>query len=118
MRVLIIGASGFIGGAVALRLVRKGFTVSAVVRDPAKAGRLEEVGLSICAGSLDDAPGLARAIEPVSAVINAADSDHAVGVHAVLRAIEGTCKTFIHTSGISVRADAMRAPTAGRSSTR
>lgn len=105
MRVLVIGASGFIGGAVALRLVREGLTVCALVRDPAKAGRLEDAGLSIHAGSLDDAPSLTRAIEAVEAVINAADSDHATGVQTILGAIEGTGKTFIHTSGISVCAD-------------
>lgn len=105
MHVLLIGASGFIGGAVALRLVREGLTVCALVRDAAKSGRLEAAGLSTCAGSLDDAPSLARAIEQVEAVINTADSDHAAGVQAILRAIEGTGKTFIHTSGISVVAD-------------
>jgi nucleoside-diphosphate-sugar epimerase len=105
MRVLVIGASGFIGGAVTLRLVREGLSVCALVRDPAKSARLEEAGLSVCVGSLDDAPSLARAIAAVRAVINAADSDHAAGVQAILRAIEGTGKTFIHTSGISVCAD-------------
>jgi nucleoside-diphosphate-sugar epimerase len=105
MRVLIIGASGFIGGAVALKLVREGHAACALVRDPAKSGRLEAAGLSICAGSLDDVPSLARAIASVDAVINAADSDHAAGVQAILRAIEGVGKTFIHTSGISVCAD-------------
>ena len=105
MRVLVIGASGFIGGAVALRLIREGCTVCALVRDPAKSSRLRDAGFSICAGSLDDAPSLARAIAPVDAVINAADSDHAAGVRAILEAIEGTGKTFVHTSGISVCAD-------------
>jgi nucleoside-diphosphate-sugar epimerase len=105
MRVLIIGASGFIGGAVALRLLREGHSVCGLVRDPAQSGRLEEAGLSTCVGSLDDAPGLARAVAEAEAVVNAADSDHAAGVEAILRAIEGTRKTFIHTSGISVCAD-------------
>ena len=105
MRVLVVGASGFIGGAVALRFIREGHTVYALVRDPDNFARVEAAGLSICAGSLDDAPSLARAIATVGAVINAADSDHAAGVQAILRAIEGTGKTFIHTSGISVCAD-------------
>jgi nucleoside-diphosphate-sugar epimerase len=105
MRVLVIGASGFIGGAVALRLIREGHAVCGLMRDPAKSGRLKEAGLSIWAGSLDDAASLARAIDTVGAVVNAADSDHAAGVQAILRAIEGTGKTFIHTSGISVTAD-------------
>jgi nucleoside-diphosphate-sugar epimerase len=105
MRVLVIGASGFLGGAVAKRFLREGLTVHALVREPAKSGWLETAGLSICAGSLDDAPSLGRAIAPVEAVINAGDSDHAAGVNAILQAIEGTGKTFIQTSGISVCAD-------------
>jgi nucleoside-diphosphate-sugar epimerase len=105
MRILLIGASGFIGGAVALRLVREGHAVHALVRDPAKSGWLHEAGLSICPGSLDDAASLARAVAACDAVINAADSDHAAGVQAILRAIEDTGRAFIHTSGISVCAD-------------
>jgi nucleoside-diphosphate-sugar epimerase len=112
MRVLVLGVSGFIGGAVALRLIREGHIVHALVRDPAKTGRLEDAGLSPCVGSLDDAASLGRAIAAVGAVINAADSDHAAGVQAILGAIEGTGKTFVHTSGISVCAD--RAAGAGR----
>jgi len=105
MRVLVIGASGFLGGAVALRLHRAGYAVSALVRDASRAGPLQKAGLSIRHGALDDARQLVRAIADTDAVINTADSDHAAGVHAVLRAIEGTRKTFIHTSGISVVAD-------------
>ena len=49
--------------------------------------------------------GLKHAVGEVDAVINAADSDHAAGVSAILEAIAGTGKTFIHTSGISVTGD-------------
>jgi nucleoside-diphosphate-sugar epimerase len=113
MRVLVIGASGFLGGAVALRLLRAGHAVSALIRDASRAAPLEEAGFAIRDGSLDDAPQLVRAIADADAVINAADSDHAAGVHAVLRAIEGTRKTFIHTSGISVVADRAAGSTSG-----
>lgn len=105
MRVLVIGASGFIGGAVSLALVRAGHTVEALVRNPAGTEALEKAGLTVRPGALDDAPSLMRAIGPADAVINAADSDHAAGVQAILGAIEGTAKLFIHTSGISVTAD-------------
>jgi nucleoside-diphosphate-sugar epimerase len=105
MRVLLIGASGFIGGAVSLALLRTGHAVEALVRDPARAQPLEKAGLTVRPGALDDAPSLIRAVQPVDAVINAADSDHATGVQAILGAIEGTAKVFIHTSGISVTAD-------------
>lgn len=114
MRVLVIGASGFLGGAVALRLLRDGHTVVALARDPSKAGEMQKVGLAIRAGSLDDAVGLQRAIADADAVINAADSDHAAGIATILQAIAGTGKTFIHTSGISVTADHAAGARGGR----
>jgi nucleoside-diphosphate-sugar epimerase len=105
MRVLVIGASGFIGGAVSLALLRAGHAVEALVRPATKAAALAEAGLAVRPGTLDDAPALVRAIAAADAVINAADSDHAAGVRTILSAIEGTAKIFIHTSGISVTAD-------------
>ena len=105
MRVLVIGASGYLGGAVALRLVRDGHAVTALVRDIAKAEPMTRAGLALRPGSLDDAADLKRAVADADAVINAADSDHAPGVTAILEAIAGTAKTFIHTSGISVTGD-------------
>jgi nucleoside-diphosphate-sugar epimerase len=105
MRVLVVGATGYLGGAVALRLLREGHAVTALVRDAAKAEPLVRAGLAIRPGSLDDAAALQRATGDADAVINAADSDHAAGVNAILDAVAGTGKTFIHTSGISVTAD-------------
>jgi len=105
MRILVVGASGYLGGAVALRMVRDGHAVVALVRDVAKAEPLTRAGLAIRPGSLDDAGELERAVGEADAVINAADSDHAAGVSAILEAIAGTGKTFIHTSGISVTGD-------------
>jgi nucleoside-diphosphate-sugar epimerase len=105
MQILVIGASGFLGGAVALRLHQDGHAITALVRDAAKAKPLVRAGLAIRSGSLDDAADLKRAVAEADAVINAADSDHAAGVDAILQAIAGTGKTFIHTSGISVTAD-------------
>ena len=105
MRVLLIGASGFIGGAVSLALLRAGHAVEGLARSAAGAEAIERAGLTARPGSLDDAPSLIRAIAPVDAAINAADSDHAAGIRTILGAIEGTAKVFIHTSGISVTAD-------------
>jgi nucleoside-diphosphate-sugar epimerase len=105
MWVLVAGATGYLGGAVALRLRREGHNVVALARDVAKADPLTRAGLVVRAGSLDDAAELKRAVSGVDAVINAADSDHAGGVNAILDAVAGTAKTFIHTSGISVTGD-------------
>lgn len=105
MRILVVGASGYLGGAVALRLLREGLAVTALVRDTSKAEPLTRAGLALRLGSLDDAAGLKRAVDEADAIINAADSDHVAGVNAILEAIAGTAKTFIHTSGISVTGD-------------
>ncbi len=66
---------------------------------------MRRAGFAVLEGSLEDAPALQRAIAAADAVVNAADSDHASGVDAILQAVVGTGKTFIHTSGISVTAD-------------
>ena len=105
MRVLVIGATGFLGGAVAKRLQRDGHDVVALVRPSSNAGALKDAGMAIAPGALDDAASLKPAIADADAIVNGADSDHAAGIAAVLEAIAGTGKTFIHTSGISVTAD-------------
>ena len=105
MRVLVVGATGYLGGAVALRLMREGHTVTALVRDVSKAAPLAQAGLALSHGSLEDEAALKQAIAGVDAVINAADSDHAAGIDAILAAVADTNKTFIHTSGISVTGD-------------
>ncbi len=105
MRVVVIGASGFLGGAIAKRLKGDGHDVVALVRDAAKAQALKDAGFVLSEGNLDDAASLQRAAADADAAINAADSDHAAGVAALLSAVAGTGKAFIHTSGISVTAD-------------
>lgn len=105
MRVLVIGATGFLGGAVAKRLQRDGHQIVALARESTKTSALTGAGMAIASGSLDDAASLKRAVADTDAVINGADSDHAAGIATILEAIAGTGKTFIHTSGISVTAD-------------
>ncbi len=105
MRVLVIGASGFLGGAIAKRLKRDGQEVAALVRDASKARMLADAGFVLREGNLDDAASLQQVVAEADAVINAADSDHAAGVSSLLDAVAGSGKAFIHTSGISVTAD-------------
>lgn len=105
MRVLVIGATGFLGGAVARRMLREGHDVVALTRAPSKTSALAEAGMATIQGSLDDAVSLKHAVADADAVVNGADSDHAAGVATILEAVAGTGKAFLHTSGISVTAD-------------
>jgi nucleoside-diphosphate-sugar epimerase len=105
MHVFIIGATGYIGGSVAAKLVEAGHHVSGLVRSPAKAEALRKLEIEPVAGTLADRAILAAAAQRADAIINAADSDNLYVVEAVLPAIAGTGKTFLHTSGTSVVAD-------------
>ncbi len=60
MRFSMTGATGFVGGAVARQLRRDGHDVVALVRDPARADRLRDLGVSMVAGDLDDPAALER----------------------------------------------------------
>jgi nucleoside-diphosphate-sugar epimerase len=60
------------------------------------------LGLTPVHGTLDDADVLKAAAVRADAVINSANADHEPSARALLGAIEGTGKTYIHTSGSSI----------------
>lgn len=72
MRVLLTGATGFIGAVVARQLRDRGDQVVAYVRNPAKAADLRDFGCDVVEGSLTDAAQLQAALAGVDAVIHAA----------------------------------------------
>jgi nucleoside-diphosphate-sugar epimerase len=108
MDVFITGATGYIGGAVAVRLLDAGHKVSGLARSPDKAAELARFGMTPIRGSLEDAALLAREARRADAVINAADSDHRVAVEVLIEALAGSGKTLLHTSGSSIVADDAR----------
>ena len=63
-KVLVIGATGRQGSAVARHLLKTGFGVRALVRDPQKprARALAEAGIELVQGDLDDHASLERAL--------------------------------------------------------
>ena len=105
MHVFVTGATGYIGGSIAARLLAAGHKVSGLCRDPAKAEALAGHGIEPVRGSLDDVALLAAACRSADAVVNAASSDHRAGVEACLAALADTGKPFLHTSGSSIVAD-------------
>jgi nucleoside-diphosphate-sugar epimerase len=102
MKIFCTGASGYIGGSVAAHLVASGHQVTGLVRSPEKADAVRAFGIEPVMGTLDDAQILARAAHAADVVINAANADHRGAVTALLDAIAGSGKPFIHTSGSSI----------------
>jgi nucleoside-diphosphate-sugar epimerase len=72
MRVLITGASGFVGGAVACRLARDGHDVRGFVRPSADVARLAAAGIDVVRGDVCDRDSLVRALHGCSRVIHLA----------------------------------------------
>ena len=105
MKLFVTGASGFIGGSVAARLVQAGHEVRGLVRDPAKEDAVRRTGVEPVAGTLGDGALLTREAQAADAVVNAASSDDRPAIEALVAALAGSGKALIHTSGTSIIAD-------------
>lgn len=105
MKVLVTGATGYIGGSVAAKLLAAGHQIVGLTRSQEGAVGLRAVGIEPLLGSLTSLRLLAEVARGVDAVINAANSDDPFVVEAILPALEGTGKAFIQTSGSSIIAD-------------
>ncbi|KQT66320.1 MULTISPECIES: NAD-dependent epimerase/dehydratase family protein [unclassified Pseudomonas] len=106
MNVFVTGAAGFIGGSIATGLVQAGHKVTGLVRSAEQADELKALGMNALIGTLDDSQLLAQQARAADAVINAASSDHRGAVEALLDALRGSNKVFLHTSGSSIVGDA------------
>ncbi|WP_375460077.1 NAD-dependent epimerase/dehydratase family protein [uncultured Enterovirga sp.] len=105
MKCFVIGATGYIGGSVASRLMGAGHDILGLTRTNEGAAKLREIGIEPVIGSLTSFSLLADIAGRVDAVINAANADDPYAVEAILPVLEGTGKAFIQTSGSSVIAD-------------
>ncbi|ROO01753.1 epimerase [Pseudomonas moraviensis] len=106
MNVFVTGAAGFIGGSIATGLVQAGHKVTGLVRSAEQANELKALGMHAVIGTLDDSQLLAEQARAADAVINAASSDHRGAVEALLDALRGSNRVFLHTSGSSIVGDA------------
>jgi nucleoside-diphosphate-sugar epimerase len=105
MKIFMTGATGYIGGTIARRLLDDGHEIRGLVRDAEKGRSLVAFGVASVIGGLDDAAILAAEASRADAVINAANSDHRGAVEALLDGLAGSNKPFVHTSGSSIVAD-------------
>jgi uncharacterized protein YbjT (DUF2867 family) len=75
--ILVVGATGLVGGEVCQRLRRKGEVVRALVRptsSPEKVDALRAAGVELCVGDLKDPQSISVACRGVDAVISTASS--------------------------------------------
>jgi nucleoside-diphosphate-sugar epimerase len=102
---LITGASGFIGGRLAERLVSEGHSVRCLVRENSDTARLDELDVQVAVGDLANAPSLARAAEGCRYVFHcgALVTDWATKEEIVRTNVEGTRNLLEASVGASVK---------------
>ncbi|MEM7359448.1 MAG: NAD-dependent epimerase/dehydratase family protein [Pseudomonadota bacterium] len=118
-RVLVTGATGFTGGALAKKLVNQGYEVKALARASANTQALEDLGVSLVTGDISDREAVVRAAENVDIIYHIAavyrtaghpdEYYHAVNVGGVQHVIDaakqhGVGRT-VHCSTIGVHGD-------------
>jgi len=116
VRILLTGATGKLGNAVARLLAERGDEVVALVRDPAKAAELLPPGTATAVGDVTDPDSLERAADGIDAAINCMgifeqwtkdvgifDRVNAQGAFNVARAARlGGASRIVHTSTFDV----------------
>ena len=76
-RVLLTGATGFVGSHAAVAFLDTGVTVRALVRSHSRARPLEALGIDLAFGALEDGPALRQACAGIDAVVHLAALTHA-----------------------------------------
>lgn len=105
MKIFMTGASGYIGGTVAERLIAAGHSVTGLARTDAAAARLRERAIGAVRGELSSHGIVRDAARAADAVINCADASDPFVVAAIVEGLAGSDRAFLHTSGSSVIAD-------------
>ncbi len=84
-RVLVTGATGFIGGQLAEALVRQGHSVRCLVRRTSDTRRLQELGASFVKGDVTEADQLVKALANVDVIFHLAGLTNALSTTELYR---------------------------------
>jgi len=110
MRIFVTGATGFVTGKVARRLLERGDQVRALVRDAQRAAELREARLELAEGDLLKVETLVAAVRGVDAIVHCAaffrgatpeqaQAVNDLGTQQLAKAARDACvKRFVFTS--------------------
>src|SRR5689334_10037453 len=112
MKIVLTGATGYIGSALLTRLLADGHTVTALVRSDEAASAAAGRGAAPMIGDLYDPDWVTSQFRAADAAIHTAAAtdgtseamDRSV-TEAAVRAFSGTTKPYVHTSGIWIYGD-------------
>jgi len=117
LTILIVGATGLLGRATALALLKEGQRVRALVRDPARATDLQRAGAELMPGDLTDPGSLERACKGALRIFACAHSflgrgrlrsaqvDHIGHSALIAAALTAGVPRFVYTSALGARED-------------
>lgn len=107
MKIAVTGATGHLGGAVARRLAEQGADLRVVVRDAARAPRLD--GAEVAVADYGDEPAIRAAFDGVDVLylVSASESADRLGRHrtAVAAAAAAGVRRVVYTSFLGAAAD-------------
>lgn len=105
MKVLVFGATGYVGNRLVRHLAEENHDVSGFARNLENVATLAEMGCAVVTGDMSDLTSIPSLIEGIDAVVMAAqlplDEEYQF-VSALLDAMQGTDRCFILTSGTSL----------------
>lgn len=106
-RIFVTGATGYLGSAIASRLVRGGHDVTGLTRDERSARALETAGIKAVVGDFADAEGWVGVLQNCDSVVHAAfdastgssEQDHLALEAFRVAALDGRLRRVLYTSG-------------------
>lgn len=123
-KILVTGATGFTGGALAEKLAKSGHDVTALVRKSADTSRLESLGINLVFGDMTDKQAISEAAKGVDIIYHIAavyrtaghpdeyyEAVNITGVQNIIdAALQHDVKRTVHCSTVGVHGDISEIP--------